>query len=317
MKRIFFSVDAHGANIVWRKWLSAVNMYHADILILSGDLTGKVFVPIIKQKDNTWQYSYFGTTFTLKNEDEVKAAVDRLNNAAIYPFIATGAEVSELQKDEKKLQDLMNKLIWDRLDQWLKMLVKAVDTSKVMTIVMPGNDDFFIFDDLIKSYANKGVIYPLDEAIQFPYGIEMVSCAYVNPTPWNTDREADEGKLEKMLETEINRLKDPHWSIFNFHAPPHNTKLDIAPKLDKTLKPVVSFGDVDTEHVGSKAVRKVEEKYQPLMGVHGHIHESFASDYIKKTPVVNPGSEYSEGILRAFIIEIEEDGIKNYWKIEG
>ncbi|NCQ53643.1 MAG: phosphoesterase, partial [Caldiserica bacterium] len=148
MKKLFFSVDAHGANFVWRKWLSAVNMYHADILILSGDLTGKVFVPIIKQNDGTWKYSYFGTTFTLKNEDEVKAAIDRLDNAAIYPFLATGAEVSELQKDEKKLQDLMNKLIWDRLDQWLKMLIKAVDTSKVMTIVMPGNDDFFIFDDL-------------------------------------------------------------------------------------------------------------------------------------------------------------------------
>lgn len=317
MKRIFFSVDAHGANIVWRKWLSAVGMYHADILILSGDLTGKVFVPIIKQNDSTWQYSYFGTTFTLNSEDEVKTAIDRLDNAATYSFVTTPSEVSELQRDEKKLQDLMNKLIWDRLDQWLKMLVETVDTSKVMTIVMPGNDDFFIFDDLIKSYANKGVIYPLNEAIQFPYGIEMVSCAYVNPTPWNTDREADEGKLEKMLEVEIKRLKDPSWSIFNFHAPPYNTKLDIAPKLDKTMKPVVYFGEVETVNVGSKAVRKVEEKCQPLMGVHGHIHESFASDYIKKTPVVNPGSEYSEGILRAFIIEIEEDGIKNFWKIEG
>ncbi len=317
MKRIFFSADAHGANLVWRKWMSAVNMYHADVLILAGDLTGKVFVPIINQGDGTYQYHYFGTTFTLKSQDEVKAAIDRLDNAAVYPFTATPEEVEELQNNEKKLQDLMNKLIWDRMDQWLKMLVEKVDTSKITTIVMPGNDDFFIFDDLIKSYEDRGVIYPLHRVVELPYGMEMISCAYVNPTPWNTDREADERKLERMIETEVKRLKDPHWSIFNFHAPPYNTQLDIAPKLDRNLTPVTNFGEVEKVHVGSKAVLRVEKKYQPLMGVHGHIHESFASDHVDKTPVVNPGSEYTEGILRAFIIEIDEKGIKNYWKIEG
>jgi Icc-related predicted phosphoesterase len=38
---------------------------------------------------------------------------------------------------------------------------------------------------------------------------------------------------------------------------------------------------------------------------------------VGRTVVINPGSEYSEGLLRGFVIELEPDGLKNYWKIEG
>jgi Icc-related predicted phosphoesterase len=70
-------------------------------------------------------------------------------------------------------------------------------------------------------------------------------------------------------------------------------------------------------HVGSTAIRKLIEKYQPLLGMHGHIHESYAEDKIGSTVVLNPGSEYTEGILRSFIIELDETGLKRYWKMEG
>ncbi len=69
--------------------------------------------------------------------------------------------------------------------------------------------------------------------------------------------------------------------------------------------------------VGSKAIRVAIEKYQPLLGLHGHIHESKASQYLGRTLLLNPGSEYTEGILRGFFIEYDSEGIKNYWKIEG
>ena len=71
------------------------------------------------------------------------------------------------------------------------------------------------------------------------------------------------------------------------------------------------------EHVGSKAVREVIEEYQPMIGLHGHIHESYAKDKIGNTPVVNPGSEYGEGILRGFIIDFRDEGVENYYKVEG
>ncbi len=59
------------------------------------------------------------------------------------------------------------------------------------------------------------------------------------------------------------------------------------------------------------------EKYQPMLGLHGHIHESYGTDKVGETPVVNPGSEYGEGILRGYGIEIDNGKVIDHWKVEG
>ncbi len=317
MKKIYFSADAHGSTYVWRKWISVVTVYKPDILILAGDLTGKAFVPLVKQKDSSHSCSYFGGKFNLKTEQEVKDMMERLESAGAYPFIATPDDIQELKSDEKKLDELMEKEIRGRLQKWMEMLVDKVDTNSVMTIAMPGNDDFLTMDQVIIDFEEKGVVYPVGRVVELPYGYEMISLDYVNPTPWNTDREMDEKTLSKKIDELVSEVKDPNRAVFNFHCPPFQTQLDLAPKLDRSMRPVIVAGSVVMVHCGSKAVRKAIERYQPLIGLHGHIHESFASDKIKDTPIVNPGSEYSEGILRGFIIEFSEDGLGNYWKVEG
>jgi len=317
MKKIYFSADAHGSTYVWRKWISVVSVHKPDILILAGDLTGKAFVPLIRQKDGSYMCSYFGGKFNLKTEEEVKKMMERLESAGAYPFVATAEDIQELKSDEDKLNKLMDREIRERLVNWMEMLVDKVDTERVMTIAMPGNDDFLSMDQVIKDFEDRGVVYPVGKVVEFPYGYEMISLDYVNPTPWDTDREMDEKSLLKKIDELVSEVKDPHRAIFNFHGPPFQTQLDLAPKLDKNMRPVIVAGSVVMAHCGSKAVRKAIEKYQPLIGLHGHIHESFASDKIKNTPVVNPGSEYSEGILRGFIVEFTEDGLGNYWKVEG
>jgi Icc-related predicted phosphoesterase len=69
--------------------------------------------------------------------------------------------------------------------------------------------------------------------------------------------------------------------------------------------------------VGSKAVRKAIERHQPLIGLHGHIHESPGVYKIGRTVCVNPGSEYAEGLLKAYIIEFEDGRIVRLQRIEG
>ncbi len=316
MKRIFFSVDVHGSTLVWRKWIKAQETYKADVLILAGDLTGKVLVPIIKQNDGTWTAKYFGRKWVLKNETEVKEFEERLEGAGAYYIRVNKEELEELKANPDKVNKIMNEKMVERLRKWLDLLVENVNTKEVMTIVMPGNDDEFIIDDVIKEYEDRGVIYPLDKVLEIE-GHEVISSPYVNPTPWNTPREMKEKDLEKHLKNLIKKLKDPENAIFNFHCPPYKTHLDLAPKLTKDLRPVVVAGMVEYEHVGSKAVRKIIEKYQPILGLHGHIHESGGVDKIGKTVVLNPGSEYSEGVLKAYIVEVDRDGLKKYWKIEG
>ena len=315
MKRMFFSTDVHGSNYVWRKWVNVPEFHKADILLLCGDLTGKALIPIIKQDNGTWNSHYFGRKWTLRSEDEIKDYERRIGDSGAYSFRTDSDEVKAMQADKKLVDEKIFEAIGDRIKEWMDFLVEKVDTKKVQCMAMPGNDDDYLVDEIIKSYEDKGIIWPLDKIVEIA-GFECISCEFVNPSPWDTPREKKEKELKKDLEKFFKMTEDPSRVILNTHAPPYNTRLDYAPKL-KNLKPVIVGGTVEMEHVGSKAVREVIEKYQPLIGLHGHIHESYAKDKIGDTPVVNPGSENMEGILRGFIIEFGDEGVENYYKVEG
>jgi hypothetical protein len=107
-------------------------------------------------------------------------------------------------------------------------------------------------------------------------------------------------------------------AIFNLHCPPVNTIIDRAPRLDATLRPVTRGAEVETISAGSTAVRNAIEKNQPLIGLHGHIHESKGEMKIGRTVCLNPGSEYGQGILKGLIFELGDNGgIKNYMFTSG
>lgn len=317
MVRVYFATDVHGSDYVWRKWLSVPNFHKADVLILAGDLTGKAIVPIIKQPDSTYSCRIYGREWKLKDEKELKEMEDRISFTGYYPLACTTEDTAELAGDKQKLTNLFEEMIGNRITRWMDLLVEKVDVKKTMVIVMPGNDDDFLIDPIIISYEDRGVIYPLGKVVNICYDLEMISMDYTNPTPWDTPRECPEEELEKKIRTEFAKVRDHSKTICNFHCPPFGTRLDLAPKLTKDLRPIHVLGKVVMVHVGSKAVQKVEKEYQPLLGLHGHIHESYASDHVGKTLVVNPGSEYTEGILRGFIIDLSEKGIERWWKVEG
>ncbi|MBU7014489.1 MAG: metallophosphoesterase [Theionarchaea archaeon] len=316
MARMFFSTDAHGSTAIWKKWVNVPEFHKADMLLLCGDLTGKALIPLIQESDGTYKTHYYGRGWHLTSEKEVVEMENRLADSGCYPFRTTQEEVGEMRSNPKIVDEMMNDAMAQRIDEWLSFLVEKVDTSKVQVMAMPGNDDEFHIDKIIRSYEDRGVIWCLDQVVEVG-GFETISLEYVNPTPWDTPREYKEKEMKKRIDQLAKKLNDPSKSIFNFHCPPYNTHLDLAPKLDKTLRPVVTAGTVEMIHVGSTAIREAEEQYQPMMGLHGHIHESYASDKIKNSVVVNPGSEYGEGILRGFIIEFSEEGVDRYWKVEG
>ncbi|MEM2843188.1 MAG: hypothetical protein QXZ53_04845 [Candidatus Bathyarchaeia archaeon] len=145
----------------------------------------------------------------------------------------------------------------------------------------------------------------------------MISTGYSNITPWKCPRDIFEEDLERKINAMTSQVKDMKNCIFNFHCPPYGTTLDLAPKLDETLKPIVSGGGFVMEHVGSKAVRKVIEENQPMIGLHGHIHESRGVDNIGRTLCLNAGSEYTEGILRGILIVLSDGKIKSYSPVSG
>jgi len=316
MAKLFFSVDVHGAESVWRKWLKVPELYGVDGMLLCGDLTGKSLVPLIEQPDGKYKAFYFGQNWELEPGAEVAEMEKRIRDAGAYTMRCDPDRVEELKDNPAKVESLMMGMIIDRMSRWMEILLETVDVSKVDAIVMPGNDDDHEVDDVIKSFGDRGIKWCLDGVLSV-LGAPMVSLDYVNPTPWDTPREDSEKGLSKRISRIVGKLDDPSAAIFNFHAPPHGTMLDLAPELDASRKPVTVAGQVNFVHVGSKAVLKSIEEYQPMIGLHGHIHESSGDDRVGRTVVVNPGSEYGEGILRGYILDIKDSRVVNQWKVEG
>jgi len=303
----------HGSEGAWRKFLNASSMLKVNVAICGGDLTGKMIVPIIERKDRKYAYYFLGKNHLIDSSELEKASKD-VRGIGYYPYLTNEKEFEEMRENRQKVDEVFSKVMNSTLKSWLD-LVKEKVPKETRVVVCPGNDDRFPVDDLIKDHPNvinaEGKIIDVDESH------EMISTGWVNPSPWKTTREEEDEKLEARLEKYISQLKNTESAIFNFHAPPYQSNLDEAPLLDDNLNPVLEGGRVRMVPVGSKAVKKMIEKYQPFLGLHGHIHEASGSIKIGKTYCVNPGSEYAEGILRAFLIEFKGNKIIRLQRIEG
>ncbi|MGV9168437.1 MAG: metallophosphoesterase family protein [Promethearchaeia archaeon] len=305
MTRVFFSCDAHGSVPVLRKMARVHKKYNCDIVMMCGDLTGKAIVPIVEEETGKWWSAPYGDKKEYKSEEALSKAKKQYEKRGFYWFLTTPDELNELQADEDRVEQLFEELMIERMKWWLRLIEEEVPDD-VKTIVSPGNDDDTSIDELIKE--NDKVIYPIHKVIEIDKNHPMISCAWVNTTPWkNTPRECPEDKLRTKLEQEFNRVDNNQNLICNFHAPPYGTRIDRAPKLDENLKVKVRFGRPPMESVGSKSIREAIEEYQPLVGLHGHIHESAGKEFIGRTLCINPGSVYMQGMLNAFVVDLPEE----------
>ncbi len=311
--KILFATDMHGSEGTWRKFLNASAMLKVNVAICGGDLTGKMIVPVVEGKNKKYTYYLMGKTHTTDEAGLEKAFKD-IRGIGYYPHLANEQEYKEMTENPQKVDQVFHDVMTSTLSRWLDLIPEKVP-SETKVVVCPGNDDRTLVDEMIDQH--KSVINGEGKVVQIDESHEMISCGWVNPSPWKTAREEEEDKLEKRLEQYILQLKNVKSAIFNFHAPPYQTKLDDAPLLDKDLNPIIQGGSVVMVPVGSKAVKKMIEKYQPFLGLHGHIHEAAGSMKIGKTHCVNPGSEYAEGIVRAFLVEFKGDKLVRLQRIEG
>ncbi len=138
---------------------------------------------------------------------------------------------------------------------------------------------------------------------------EMISWGFANTTPWHTYREQDEQQLAAAYAGLADQLERPERAVFNLHPPPYATQLDDAPALDDDLRVQAVLGQVQYQAVGSTAVRDIEAERQPLVGLHGHIHESSGIRRLGKRRgvILNPGSDYSTGALNGALVSLQKD----------
>ena len=303
--KIFFVTDIHGSNSCYKKFLNSLKFYNVDVGILLGDLTGKVLVPLVEKAGGGWETTLMGTHTECANQEELDKLIKTIEMMGYYWVHQTPEEFQAFKSDPKKVDTLFKQLMISRLKEWISLADERLAGTQFKVYMAAGNDDHFEVDQVIEDSA---VIVNCNNKNVEVGEHEMVTFSWANPTPWNTPREKTDEELEPMLEELIAKVKDKSSAIFNFHAPPYGFALDLAPKLDENL---VQAAD-NKIHVGSVAVANMIKKYQPLLGLHGHIHESRGVQKIQKTTIINPGSEYSEGILKGAIVVLEKNKVKDY-----
>ncbi len=308
--KIYFTTDIHGSNVCWRKFVNSLEHFKADVGVLGGDITGKMVIPIVENSSG-YSYQLFGRENRIP-ADQLEAQCEKIANAGYYAYPCREAEVESLKDDKARQQDVFNKLMVERLRGWLDLASQKYKGESPL-YVSPGNDDRFVIDEVLNN--SSSIIACEGELVNLPDGYDMVTCGWVNPTPWNTDREVPDKKLGEMLEAIMNKTRNFSKLICNFHAPPYNTGLDTAPKINPDLSVKVGLGGIEFSAVGSKSVRNIIEKYKPLLGLHGHIHESPGFRRIGRTLCVNPGSEYAEGVLRGYLLFLSKEKVEGHWRV--
>ena len=313
--RVFFITDVHGSTRCFKKFLNAAKFYNADILVLGGDLTGKILIPIVDQEDGTYRCRFEGNELSLKNRKEVDEVVARATDSGLYTRIMTRKEFDEVSADPKNVTAAFNKAMVDRVVDWMHLAEERLGNTNVKCYISPGNDDLFDVDPVLNS--SSYVINPEGKVVSIDGEHEMITLGYTNHTPWHSPREVDEEELGRMIEGLAAGISNMKTAIFNIHVPPIDSPIDRAPMVDENLKVVVRGGQVQMTSAGSTACRAAIEKHQPMLGIHGHIHESHGFVMIGKTLCANPGSDYGEGVLRGFLTEIEGDKIKSHMLTTG
>jgi uncharacterized protein len=311
--KLYFATDVHGSEICWKKFLAASKFYEVDTLILGGDMTGKAIVPIIAQGNDEYKVTLLEQVSILHGKEEVNRMVQTIQNRGYYPYVTDPDEVQAISTIPGRTDELFLEQVILTIQRWMDYADAKLDGTGIRCIVCPGNDDIFEIDAVIA--ASKYVRSMEGQIVELDEHHEMANSGWSNPTPWNTHREESEEALLARIEAIISKVKNPSQAVFNLHAPPFGSGLDEAPELTKDLRP--AYAGRSMIPVGSKAVMTVIDKYQPLLGLHGHIHEGKGTRKYKKTLCVNPGSMYEQGMLNGAVIELKPNKVGNYLLTTG
>lgn len=318
--RLYFATDVHGSERTFRKFINAGKFYEANVLVMGGDILGKLAIPIIREGGGHYRATLMGRTEHLEGDADLKQLQDRIGLLGFYSRVMDHDEYQAIQSDPAAVETEFRRLARARLESWVDLAETRLAGTGIKCYVTGGNDDY---PDVLEAlnrpdaqsiFACEGQVRQLDSAHS------LISMGFSTPTPWRTPREVSDDQLGVMIDAMIAQVGDLSRCIFNFHDPPVDSTLDTCPQLDWNTDPpsqIVRGGQVVLFGAGSRSVRRAIEKHQPLLGLHGHIHESPGAIRIGRTLCVNPGSEYGEGILRGCLITLSLGKVEGYQLVTG
>jgi uncharacterized protein len=316
LTKIFFTTDIHGSERCWRKVVNAGAFYNVDEVILGGDIVGNGVQVIVQERPNVWQTFLLGEKIQVEGTSAYTDLVNKIRGLGLYPHCASPDEVAEFNTSPETQERIFRELVTQSLAHWLEIAETKLKPLGRRLIVTPGNTDPLFIDPIFKqcsviTWADHQIIW-LDDTH------ELISEGTSNPTPWQTPREMPEDKLFEDLRQQIKEIQNVYRAVFNLHVPPHDTMIDNATLENEHLlkEGETMIGGRDNP-VGSTAVRRIIETYQPLLSLHGHVHGAGGSTRLGRTLCLNPGSTYAEGILLGYLIILDKKGLRAFQPVQG
>lgn len=313
--RIFFATDIHGSEVCFKKFVAARRFYEADVLILGGDMTGKMIIPLSETTPGHFSATVAGRPVEVAGE-EIDHLEAKIRDSGFYPYRTDPEELAQLAKEPDEVDRIFHREMVATLYRWGEILDDKLAGSEDVVYVAPGNDDPLFVDDILRETPRFQLVE--DRVVSLPGEVEMASTGYSNVTPWRTHREVSEEDLREKLDKLAAQLVAPERAIFNVHVPPYASGLDEGPDIDpETLDQNTSMGRSLSRSVGSTAVRDVILERQPALSLHGHIHESRGAVQLGRTLAINPGSDYGDSILRGCIVQLRDGQPRNHQLTSG
>jgi len=270
MSLCFFCTDLHGYTDRYEKLLNRIREQSPDLVLLGGDLLPHGFA--IKEGLDDFYQDFLLPSF-LRLRDEM---------GSNYPSICIILGNDDARINEKDFLQAEQTGVWHYIHQ--KKFTFGEYTLLGYAYVPPTPfrlKDWERYD--VSRYVDPGCIHPLEGMFSVP----------------PPERDIEYQTIEKDLQTLTTEI-DPDKMIVLFHSPPHKTHLDRA-ALDGMK---IDHIPLDV-HVGSIAIKRFIEETQPLMTLHGHIHESSRItghwyEYIGNTLAVNGSWDGTELSLISF-----------------
>lgn len=311
---IFYASDIHGSERVFRKFLNAAAFYRVKAIVFGGDLTGKAIVPFVRTGPGQYQAEVFGTEHTVAEGSELDELEQFVRDRGAYPYRTTPEEMASLAADPELVKRTFSRLMLETAEKWVTLADERLRAAGIPALMMPGNDD----EPAVKQILAQGDwITDAEDQLVDLGGYQVISFGWATTTPWHSPREVTEDELAQRLGALAAKLDPNQPAIFNFHDPPARSGLDMAYRMTGDLKVEMAGGQAMLAPVGSTAVRELIERVQPVLSLHGHIHESRASRKIGRTLAVNPGSSYTEGVLQGAIVSVKGSKVTGHQLVTG
>lgn len=317
--RLYVCSDIHASERTWRKLLNATktNVYKADAVLIAGDLTGKALIAVVRGEEGgeSWTATVLGQRRVARDEDELHDLERSIADLGYYAVRVTPEERARMEADPALVRSVFHEKIAARVKEWMALAAQRLEGSGIPVLLMPGNDDEFEIDPLLEASTYCRNVN--EQVVELTPWHQLVSMGWSSPTPWATPRELPEEDFLDRLSGLLRTVRDPRRTVMMTHVPPFDSGLDTAPLLSPDLRPTVTAGDLMRGPVGSTGVRRAIETFRPVLGVHGHIHESGGERRIGDTVCVNAGSESSMGVLRGYLVDLGPDGVERTLRVEG